>query len=173
MLDSNTHQHYLFAGVGGSHNKTFTGFPLGGLSAEDKSLEVIQRHTAFLTTTMAPKNSHNHFWSLQPALSEVWNRYCSPPCLLMSINQTMCLKMLLLPPLSRGPENAVFLCLLLQQAPFPQCFSCQLATALQPQYASSMHAWSPVIQSDAKGCLSQIACIRLLSKMLCLFSKNT
>lgn len=64
LLDSNT-QHYLCSVVGGSHNKTFTGFPLGGLSAEVKiSEEVIQRQPAFFTTAIV----HNHFWS-QPALS--------------------------------------------------------------------------------------------------------
>lgn len=68
LLDSNIHQRYLFAVVGGSHK--FTGFPFGGLSAEVKiSEEVIQRWPAFPTTTMVPKHSHNHFWSPQPALS--------------------------------------------------------------------------------------------------------
>lgn len=80
------------------------------------------------------------------------------------------------PPLSRGPDNAVFLCLSPQQSPFPQRSSFQLATALQPQHANFMRAPKMhgylVTQPDAQGCLSQIACMRLLSKMLCLFIKN-
>lgn len=90
FLHSKTHQHYLFAVVGGSHNKTFTGFPLGGLSSQIKiSEDIIERHTAFFTTSVVPKHSHNQFWSRQPALS--WRiRCCSPPCLLMPINLSWC-----------------------------------------------------------------------------------
>lgn len=49
----------------------------------------------------------------------------------------------------------LFPCLLPQQTPCPQCSSFQLGTALQPQYASFMHAPKMhghlVTQSDAQG----------------------
>lgn len=106
LLDSNTHQNYLSAVVRGLHNETFTGFPLGGLSAEVKiSEEVIQRQPAFFTSTMVPKHSSQPLLSLPSP--EVWIHYCSPPCVLMPINlswcQTICLEMPLCPPSLQRP----------------------------------------------------------------------